>query len=343
MKHIYRLFLVSLIVVLMSLATGVLAQVSTPIGLGETVSGTLSENETRAVYTFQGSGGTTVTITLMSDDFDAYLVLQDSAGSTLAEDDDSAGQLNSLISFALPADGETLGVRHLNPGVKLTLRGLASGVPEIVAEDAIEWVALRNAGHDVALVVRLAPAAYKRVRMSAPWGVNFNDALRTTGQVEQLTLDRKHELVLIDVTTIADRVQGWLTPVESDHVLETVSAPESSPTNLTGRTKSAGKMNQILKACLGYAAEHQGNWPDDLQSLASYGIDKAKLVNPQNRQQVPGYVYRKPAASPTAPQASETIVLLEAYTAWPGGINVGFADGQVKFITDRTQVEATGK
>ena len=60
-----------------------------------------------------------------------------------------------------PEDGETLGIRHLNPGVRLTLYN-TSNRDETVAEGAIEWVALRHTGDEVTLVVRLNPEAYKR-------------------------------------------------------------------------------------------------------------------------------------------------------------------------------------
>jgi hypothetical protein len=125
-----------------------------------------------------------------------------------------------------PADGETLGIRHLNPGVRLTLYN-TSNRDEAVAEGAIEWVALRHTGDEVTLVVRLNPEAYKRVSPSAQWEVNFNDVLRPPMEVEQLVVDRKHELVLLDVTLVADRLQEWLTPVESSHLLAAV--PVSQP------------------------------------------------------------------------------------------------------------------
>lgn len=128
-----------------------------------------------------------------------------------------------------PEDGETLGIRHLNPGVRLTLYNVSKrDKPDsTVTEDAIEWVALRHTGDEVALVVRLHPEACKRVSQSAPWEVNFNDVLRPPLEVEPLVVDRRHELVLLDVTSVADRLQEWLTRVESSHVL--AAPPGSQP------------------------------------------------------------------------------------------------------------------
>ncbi|NWG18642.1 MAG: PPC domain-containing protein [Chloroflexi bacterium] len=77
-----------------------------PIQAGDSVSGTLTR-EAAAAYTFSGLAGELFTITLTSDDFDAFLTLQDAAGNVLTTDDDRAGNFNARIeAFALPADGD---------------------------------------------------------------------------------------------------------------------------------------------------------------------------------------------------------------------------------------------
>jgi hypothetical protein len=81
---------------------------------GKTESGTLDANaplwETRYVkqgdrYAFQGRAGQEVQIRLDSPDFDPYLMLQNAAGETIAENDDSEGTYNSLLNFILPETG----------------------------------------------------------------------------------------------------------------------------------------------------------------------------------------------------------------------------------------------
>jgi hypothetical protein len=57
-----------------------------------------------ANYTVSLLAGQTVRVSLESDAFDAYLVIQDSSGASVAEDDDSGGNLNSAILFVAPAD-----------------------------------------------------------------------------------------------------------------------------------------------------------------------------------------------------------------------------------------------
>jgi hypothetical protein len=72
-----------------------------------TVNGTLTTAAPSAVYSFPGSLGQIVDITLISTDFDAYLELRGPDGASLATDDDSAGSLNARIqSFALPVAGQ---------------------------------------------------------------------------------------------------------------------------------------------------------------------------------------------------------------------------------------------
>ena len=85
---------------------GTILAASGTIELGETVEGALSEDEPAIVYTFDGEAGQAITITLISEDFDPYLALEDEDGSELDTDDDSAGSLDSRIGpFTLPADG----------------------------------------------------------------------------------------------------------------------------------------------------------------------------------------------------------------------------------------------
>ncbi|MBC7872142.1 MAG: PPC domain-containing protein, partial [Chitinophagaceae bacterium] len=57
------------------------------------------------LWSFYGNSGDSVTVSLYSDDFDSYLELLDSNGNLLAQDDDSAGDLDSQINFVLPFSG----------------------------------------------------------------------------------------------------------------------------------------------------------------------------------------------------------------------------------------------
>ena len=98
------------------------------------------------------------------------------------------------------------------------------------------------------------------------------------------------------------------------------------------RMKSAANMDRILKACREYVNEHNGQWPDSLQELYQYGLDKEIFTNPAQPTREIGYVYMRPPVS----TSESRIVLYEAYEVWNGGINVGFANYQVQFIKEES-------
>lgn len=76
------------------------------IANGETISGAFTLDIQTASYTFSGSAGEAVTITLLAEGFDPLLRLLDSGGVELTTDDDGGGGLNSRISnYILPATG----------------------------------------------------------------------------------------------------------------------------------------------------------------------------------------------------------------------------------------------
>jgi hypothetical protein len=109
--------------ILALLITGlsVLAQAVEPIEFGDTLEGSLTADTAALEYAFEGESGQYVTITMVADNFDAFLRLQDSKGSEIAEDDDSAGNLNARIeTFKLPFN-DTFTI------VATSLSGTASG------------------------------------------------------------------------------------------------------------------------------------------------------------------------------------------------------------------------
>jgi tetratricopeptide (TPR) repeat protein len=56
-------------------------------------------------YTFTGTAGQAIAITMYSEEFDTVLALQDSTGQEIAFNDDYGRSLNSTIVTTLPADG----------------------------------------------------------------------------------------------------------------------------------------------------------------------------------------------------------------------------------------------
>ena len=93
------------------------ASAQTPIRMGQTVSGRLTEQSKKApedqsfydLYTYTGKRGERVRFTLRSKDFDAYLNVgrTDKAGGfeSLDTDDDGGGGTDARVEITLPADG----------------------------------------------------------------------------------------------------------------------------------------------------------------------------------------------------------------------------------------------
>ena len=87
---------------------------------GATVNGTLADGDCETAesgfmdrYQFTLATARTVTITLASNNFDAFLYLFNSEGAILARNDDDATSLNSRISIALPAGTYSIGAAAL--------------------------------------------------------------------------------------------------------------------------------------------------------------------------------------------------------------------------------------
>ncbi|MBL8168623.1 MAG: pre-peptidase C-terminal domain-containing protein [Acidobacteria bacterium] len=102
---------------------------STPINIGQTINGTLTAGDCQYTdgtlldrYTFSGSIGQQVAISLNSTAFDAYLFLYNPAGGFIASNNDGGGGTNARIPatsgfFTLPATGTyTIYANSLNQG-----------------------------------------------------------------------------------------------------------------------------------------------------------------------------------------------------------------------------------
>jgi hypothetical protein len=83
-----------------------------PIRAGQTVAGRLTQTDQKfsdgsryKMYAFVGNKGDTVAVDLLSDDFDANLVIADASGNRLAMNDDGGDNCNARLSFVPPATG----------------------------------------------------------------------------------------------------------------------------------------------------------------------------------------------------------------------------------------------
>jgi len=105
---------------------------------------------------------------------------------------------------------------------------------------------------------------------------------------------------------------------------------------LKKRTQSASNMKQILLSCIIYAQENEDQWPDILQELIPRRLARDTLIHPGQPERENGYIYIKPS-TPVSPQQ---VVLYEAHDSWGDGINVGYADGHVRFIKEESNFKS---
>jgi len=97
------------LILIFSLSSIAFAQDS--VAVGDTIDG--SAEDANVEYTIDLAAEEAVVIALDSVDFDAYLELLDSSGAVVASDDDSGGNLNSLLEFTAPAaDTNTIDVSN---------------------------------------------------------------------------------------------------------------------------------------------------------------------------------------------------------------------------------------
>jgi hypothetical protein len=92
-----------LLLLLFMLASGIVSA-QEAIDPNEPITGTLSENQSTAEYQFKGEAGSTVTISLSSRTFDAYVTLLGENGAEVGSNDDSNGSLNAFLEVTLQRD-----------------------------------------------------------------------------------------------------------------------------------------------------------------------------------------------------------------------------------------------
>lgn len=82
---------------------------ATEIAYGDTIDSEITEDAESELYSFEGSAGDAVTISMTStteiSGLDTLLLLRDAVGNELTRNDDSGEGLNSRIEFVLPEDG----------------------------------------------------------------------------------------------------------------------------------------------------------------------------------------------------------------------------------------------
>lgn len=72
----------------------------------ETFEGELTDDDTALQFEFEAEEDDQILLSVVSEDFDTYLNLQDDDEDTITEDDDGGNSLNSLITYEIEDDGD---------------------------------------------------------------------------------------------------------------------------------------------------------------------------------------------------------------------------------------------
>ncbi len=87
--------------------SGAAAGAALPLGLGQTVGGTITDEAVAVFYAFQGEAGVAIEIDMVSIDgeLDPLLALLDAGQNLVDTDDDGGGNRNARLRITLPVDG----------------------------------------------------------------------------------------------------------------------------------------------------------------------------------------------------------------------------------------------
>lgn len=157
MSNVARLIMVSWLIFLLAVGFAV-AQDDDRLDYGDTVSGVINDETAEINYTFEGTAGDIITITMVglnpeniSDPrLDSFLTLIDPAGTTVMTDDDGAGNLNSLIG---PITLAQTGTYTIVAARFMAADGGSSGAFELT----LETVSVEGVTVDEPITIELTP------------------------------------------------------------------------------------------------------------------------------------------------------------------------------------------
>ena len=192
-------------------------------------------------HSFEGRADETLSIDLVSDEFDAYLILQSPMGETIAEDDDGAGGKNARIVMTLPITGRyTLLVNSYGPG--------ETGAYQL------EWQAATANEEELAQATQLTRQAIELYRAGS-----YAEAIPLAEQalaIRETALGTDHPDTANSLNNLAElyRVQGRYGEAEPLHqqalaIRETVLGTDHPDTatslnNLAGLYQSQGRYGE---------------------------------------------------------------------------------------------------
>lgn len=140
---------------------------------------------------------------------------------------------------------------------------------------------------------------------------------------------------LFDFAAAGDRV-NW---APGQQIINTLQPLIMAQLSNSLQVQSANNMKQILLGTIMYANTRKGQFPPDLATMTKeQALAPSVFIDPLDPFQTQGYIYVPPPAGWRwgGKNEGELAVLYEQY---PGGHNVGYADGHVEWFATREEVE----
>ncbi len=133
------------------------------------------------------------------------------------------------------------------------------------------------------------------------------------------------------------------TSLPNGYTLGTVTPPMAFRSGAIARARqigmrviSAKNMEELVKGCLAYSKDHNGQWPDSLEELlGKYGITEAHFSNPSEKDRKIGYVYLKPEGASLGP--GQLVICDDFHVEWKEGIKGATVSGRLKVIADEEE------
>jgi hypothetical protein len=231
------------------------------------------------------------------------------------------------------------------------------GGPSTVVTQGIQWAAV---GFDapmkmsLQLVIQSAdPAAAQALAdqidkvfniLTAPPAASQPTRLeRSVKEIREVLPELPAMLVMLQPKVVEDRLVLSLNNQQTNQLVDQLLTPMIVRSRqLAKQAISMAQCRHIAMALYLYTEEHQGQWPDDLQTLVQADmIGESSLVNPANPRVKPGYIYVKPPVRPEKIRnPSQHILIYENFTDWPAeGICASFVDSHAERIIDQRWFE----
>ena len=133
------------------------------------------------------------------------------------------------------------------------------------------------------------------------------------------------------------------TSLPAGYTLGTITPPMAFKSGAIAQARQAAmriistrNMETLVKGCLAYSKDHNGQWPDSLEELlGKYGITEKHFSNPSEKERRMGYVYLKPEGGSVGP--GQLVICEDLHVEWKDGVKGATVSGRMKVIVSEEE------